>query len=232
MRRFYFRAVGGNVRGNPTMPSRKVRQDYKHMRDLGDILMFNEVSNPRYRAILRRVLGWAFIIGGMYRSETPIAVRRKRYRVLRRRVIKMHGGRVGASPTRRVVILIVQHRLTGIIFAIVCSHRVSGAWNNKLKRFKAWRKLMWLRHDTSEEVELLALYKQGISWVRFADYNRLGVELAHPNEKVILGQNNIVKMSFLEAPGGMTLKVLEKKMVRQVNTDHPFASAHFEGELD
>lgn len=232
MLEFFFLVVGANVRNNPPMSRAKVMSDYRRARDEGHVLLLNEVGRDSYRAMLRLVLGIRFKIVGLWRSETPVAFRKAKWKMLARHIYKMHEGKAGASPIRRLVIVILEHLRTGGVIAFVCSHRVSGAWNNKPKRFKRWRQKHWLEHDEAEKAYLLELYNNGITWVRFADFNKLSVEKVHPDEKWILGKHNIVKMSYLNAPGGVELSVEDAEMILKVNTDHPMGKARMKGRLD
>ena len=228
LKQFTFRVVGANVRNNPVMPRVWVEEDYHHAATLGDVLLLNEVGRRWYKALLRWILGPGFKVVGLRKSETPIAFRRSKWRLIWRQIYKMHEGHANASPTRRVVVALLQHKRTGLYMAFVCSHRVSGAWNNKLKAFKFWRKKAWMKHDEGEKVVLLDLYDRGITWLRFADFNRLDVDPVHDEEVLLMGHNNIVKMTYLVAPGGVDLGVLEKEMIRDVHTDHPMEWARIQ----
>lgn len=227
---FFVKVVGGNIRNNPPMKRWQVREDYRRMKNLGAILMFNEVGRHWYRAILRMVLGKRYKIVALYRSETPIAFKRKVFKKVGKRIVLQHKGKRKASPPRRTVILILRHRVTGLVFAVVCSHRVSGAWNFRDKVAKAWRKMVWNQHDEGEDELLQELYDSGISWVRFEDYNKIEVDPSVPDETFILGHRNIVKMSICSAPGGVQFTVVNKKKVDDgIHTDHPLLVAELRG---
>lgn len=109
----------------------------------------------------------------------PISVSRG-WTVVREGRKQAHKGRAGASPARWIVWVIARHVETRQVAVFVNTHMVSGAWNNKPKLFKAWRRQMWTDHwQALRDVVAGAAKKWPV--VVVGDFNRVDVKPFHPD---------------------------------------------------
>lgn len=169
------RLGSANVMNNPIMAKWKVRKDFKDVKRDCDIVGWQEISSLRNLTILLSVLGvrWKTVFKG---TATPISLRRRRFKILDRGKIVMHTGKKGASPIRRIVWILVFDKVTGLTLVFSNRHYVSGAWNDKDKYEKEWRKMMWDLGYLKDRELAVQQFDDDILHIGVGDFNRLKVE--------------------------------------------------------
>lgn len=135
-----------NVRNNPDMPRRWVREDAQRVSALTRtkplrVVLWQEIGEAEdLRDIGSRLWPHRTIHGG---TRQPITVS-PGFRVLETGVEHLHGGLARVSPGRIAPWAILAHPNPRVgRFVVVNVHYVSGAFSNPGQRGEAWRDLQW-----------------------------------------------------------------------------------------
>lgn len=189
------RIVTSNIKNsiNGALFSKRVRQTSY----LGGILLFQEIKGEADHRNLRAALGDGYFVSHENLS-IPIAVPFAEFEVISVGERKMHDGKKLTSPSRWVTWVVVRHRGTGIIFVVINTHFVSGAWNRKPKLNKKWRKHMWEQHFDRMRTVILNFVERGMPVAGGGDFNRKeGVE-KFTNSQVWVANVALDKLFFID----------------------------------
>lgn len=166
-----------NIRSNPLMALWKVARDLHRIlhRFRGGVVGLQEIR-PAYRHVLRVVLRGHRWRGAWKGTRIPIVWDNRTHRLVGRgEKIRTHSGRARTSPARYLVWVILEERATGLRFVVVNTHMVSGAWNRKRKRHKAWRRQAWVDHWEAQDETVEELHATGLPVFAVGDLNRIKV---------------------------------------------------------
>lgn len=214
-----FRLVTCNLQANPPMDQDKVENDINRVKAMGSVILWQEMKLDRYNAALHRLMddsNWIHIYSP--EKAVPISIKRNLFTVIDRKAYKMHDGKANTSPSRWIVVALVRMTGTNIVFLVVNTHMVSGAWNNKQRANKAWRKDKWNLHRDKLDHLVNDARGKGISVIGGGDWNKTGVNMFHAN-MVNDSTGNIIYLFHLPATGGTTF-VRNKMQSINVASDH------------
>lgn len=222
------------------MANRKVEADVRTARAMGGVIFFQEIGEQEDVEAIRSQLGPGYaVLHTRPACSTPIAFNTKYWEIAPQEMLpegienqgiaEMHKGAAWASPTRRVVWVVLKRRNKtgrGRKLRLACfmnTHFVSGAWNRKPKRRKAWRKVQWEIHWAKMQALVCSFYNAGITVIFGGDFNRLAVKPFHPAQRWLVN-GGIDKIGVLEAPGGVRVDFVSSDR-RDLNSDHDARSA-------
>jgi hypothetical protein len=223
--------VTANIMGNPKMSQKQVYSDLRKIKGFrggdGLAVLFQEISHPRYKYAVWRTFHVLFAIAFRVLLATPIAIDRSTLHRVGGKTgigkVRTHKGRRNTTPARYFNWITVAFDDCPDIpaFVLMNTHFISGAWNDKDKSHKEWRKEMWLLHWEKMKDQVLEFYAQGLTVVFAGDFNRVTVEKFHPNQRWLVGKGSIDKIAVLEAPGGVRVSELAGGRIGQsFHTDH------------
>lgn len=187
------------------------------------VLLLQEFKRPRYKRAVRDEFGadtdkHRFL---QMDKHTPIVVLvAAGWRVHSTGWDKAHGGMITASPRRGVSWVVLER--DGDKIAFLNTHFVSGAWNEKKKSFKQWRKKVWMKHFRMLKALVHEFNRRGITVVCGGDFNMLvrNIALFHEDQRWLI-QHGIVGIFVVNAAGGVQIEPLSKGKISNVYTDHP-----------
>lgn len=184
-----------------------------------DVVLWQELGERQDREALRSSLPaseWVHVHDDM---RLPISFRRDTFRLLDSGKIKTHGGREGVSPQRWITWALVEPLAEGFApFIIWNTHFVSGAWNDKRLRGKAWRREMWLVHFDRLKAFAELHAGNGVMLIGGGDFNRVDVPEFHPDLVWLWDRRSIDKLTAV--PSGAVLVLGDSDRVG-LNSDHP-----------
>ena len=212
-----------NVRGRPLMPQRKVRLDVKTAKSRSGIVGWQEIGSDRYKRAVKGIYGddWETC---QLSVPIPISVRSSNFKILKSGYQLTHHGKALATPNRYVSWAFVQGRDNPFKFIVMNTHYVSGAWNNKPKPYKAWRKRVWEVHWKVQYDLVRGFHNAGYSILGTGDFNRVEVKRFHPDQ-VWLTKGGIDKLWFLEGKHGPQFKQVGDLIRTDMNSDHALKTA-------
>lgn len=216
-----------NIRNNPDMRRDFVRADVAKIRRVCGVAMFQEIGEESDKRDVEHSLGRAWELANRP-LDIPIAFKKRIWEVVEIGFQKMHGGKEKTSPSRFVTWVVLKRRSRRVRKArLICfmnTHFVSGAWNLKPKRNKAWRRRMWRVHWRKMRELVLDFYNRGITVVFAGDFNRRFVRKFH-KAQVWISKRGIDKIGLLVARGGTRVRVAGARRVR-LHSDHDARVAH------
>jgi hypothetical protein len=205
-----------NVRSNPEMVQRRVVHDVRRAVAIAAVVLWQEIGPTRYKNALRALAGlWRH---AHLRLAIPISWDAEEFERLGSGHQRTHRGRATASPARYLSWVILRHRETGAEVVFLNTHFVSGAWNDKRKTFKAWRRRMWLRHYAALEAKVAQFHDQGYTVVGGGDFNRRNVERFHADLEW-MSAGGIDYLFVVPGPHDKT-NVQGFQVVRNFESDH------------
>lgn len=143
-----------------------------------DFVGWQEVNDAEDRRLVELGMGPDYELRHKGVRGVPISGNIRRWEVIDHGYLKAHGGKARTSPARYITWVVARNRQTGAVLVVVNTHFVSGAWNLKPKRNKAWRRRMWRDHY-ADLVKLLERLRVG-PIIFGGDFNRRRVELPNP----------------------------------------------------
>lgn len=207
-----------NIMVNPLMRQKKVVLDVKTVKSRSTIVGWQEIKIDRYKRAVRDTYAdaWETCQLGV---SIPISVRAKDLKILKSGHQLTHHGKAGASPNRYISWAYVQCREAPFKFLVMNTHYVSGAWNNKLKYAKAWRRRMWEVHWKAQQQLVLDAHKAGYSILGTGDFNRVDVPKFHKDQHWIT-DGGIDKLWWLEGHHGPKIKEVSPMIRTELHSDH------------
>lgn len=176
------RVVFSNIMGRPRMSRAKAAHDIDMTMNLHGVTFWAEISNPLYKLLLKKRTN-----GGhknlFLTTSVPITYSTDHWRVIDKGSLKLHGGKITASPARRVNWALMEYLDTGAQVVFMGTHYVSGAWNDKEKTFKRWRQKKWEQGYEKHKRLVRHFTDLGYTVIGGGDFNRMHVLKFHPNQK-------------------------------------------------
>ena len=213
-----------NIMGTPLMRQKKVLLDVKTVLSRSTVVGWQEISKPRYKDAVRSTYAHDWQVCELA-TEVPISVRKSQLKVLKSGHKLTHHGRAGASPNRYISWAYVETvDRQPVRFVVINTHYVSGAWNNKRKLFKAWRKRMWLVHNAQLRQLVLDAHESGFSVLVVGDFNRVSVEKFHPKQHWV-SNGGIDKIFWLEGKHGPQFSEVSAVLRTNLYSDHDLKTA-------
>jgi hypothetical protein len=161
--------ITANVKN--TMTSPKIKSDILEVeRENADFILWQEM-HPRSHKILAAAVRKTEYQTVHTNLQTPISVRKSRWRVVDSGYVMTHRGKAGISPNRYVAWVIVAHRKTGRKLVVTNSHYVSGAWYGRYRPFRAWRQTSWREHHNIYRNITREFHRAGYTVVGGGDWN-------------------------------------------------------------
>lgn len=220
------RVAVGNIKNRPVMPQRHVRADIKDLMRLGDTIVLGcELGPARYDRAWRWRAGQHNFRSYFKSKSLAISILRDRFKIHARRSHLLHRGRRRTSPRRWVCEVKAYDSIVRCEESIQVTHYVSGAWNDKKKRNKRWRQIMWKRGVNKHRALVAHRYEQGRNQIIGGDVNRLRAPNLHPDQ-VVIADAGLMSLIVVPAPGWKVVVYSSGKMVG-INSDHPFIYADF-----
>lgn len=197
----------------------KVNADVGKVDQQADFVGWQEIAPRRYRRAVGRLPSKVRFL------NTPVPVSfPKDWVVLDTARILTHKGRRLVTPHRWIVVALLREKKTNKVFALVNTHYVSGAWNNKRKFQKEWRKTAWNHHHRLHRKVVRRLVNNGISVIGTGDFNRENVRKLNRRQKW-LNNGRIDKIFKVNAPHGVRLR-REGAGVENLHSDHNMLKAY------
>lgn len=220
-----------NVRNNPDMPRRHVREDARYAGRLG--------RRRPWRAVLLQEIGEAEdhvdVAAGLGRgwqhTETdtpdPLALTRG-WHILETGQELLHGGLAKVSPTRLMTWAVVQPRRPHPAVhpvALVNVHYVSGAYSHPGQAAEAWRRVHWSVGHAIHGQLVRDFNAEGLTVIGAGDFNRKGdVPDLSPSCRWVAG-SGYDHVYVSEAKGGTRVHPGRVQVNRRgLHTDHPAVS--------
>ncbi|MET7641360.1 hypothetical protein [Streptomyces sp. NPDC005438] len=147
-------------------------------------------------------------------QRVPISVPNE-YKIIDKRVTKVHGGKKGVSPHRVITQAVLQHvDDPKMRFVFANTHYVAGAWNGKEDAHEAWRDRMWARHFRTHREEVLRHWRsQGFPVIWTGDVNRNGMPLLMPQHEKRAFKGGIDQIGWVPGGNGTELRLKRTKVV-------------------
>lgn len=147
-----------------------------HFTPFAAIIGWQEVTDPRDRAKLRRQLGrkyQSYIPRTDDAAAIPISWKRRSFTYLTSRSVKTHGGKYRVSPSRWINIVHLRQRSTGRRVIVVNTHFVSEAFRPGASH-RAWRLRAWYAHraDLYRVVSQIRARRPHAALLLVGDFNR------------------------------------------------------------
>ncbi len=215
------RLVTANVKS--VMSAAKVAEDYKKVRDLGSIILFQEIREGRNQDLLRQHLpatDW-HILPSFEHTTDKIAVRKSLWSVEQTGYYFMSPKPPTYGRKRYVTLALVTLKGTSIQFLVENTHFVAHAWCGHQLSDKQIRKTYWNRHFNRMQSLVLDARSKGITVVGGGDFNRgtsYGLNKFHLDQ-VWLRSTKLDGLFGLPAAGGATFTKTGEQSVA-LNSDH------------
>ena len=207
-----------NIMNRPLMPQAKVLEDIGTAKRYSTVIGWQEINPARYKQAIRTA-GDGHWAHAQLDTPIPISVNADYYEIVSSEKYRTHKGRALASPSRWITWAIVRRRTDGLLFVVVNTHFVSGAWNAKKKLFKGWRKKMWRLHFAALHTLVAELRTHGYTVLVVGDFNKVNVpELTGRQKSLVPG--GIDKILVLPSPQGPDFRLLNTWEHRG-HSDHP-----------
>ena len=218
----------GNIKNKPFPLRRwKAQEDIEKLCRMGTVNLAVEMGPRYYKQLFRNAAQQVFHADSKVMVGVPDT-----YNVEDFCSHPLTKGIRGINPRRylNAVVITDQHFGPTVFMA---THWTNGAWNFKRKPFKKWRKKRWLQQQ-ARAARLVSVYVDlGYNVVVGGDFNtgpaRWSVALH--KDQVLVERAGLMHLYAIPAPG-YTVKVLGRRIERDVHTDHPFIRAfiHFTKE--
>lgn len=209
----------GNVRGNPLMRQRLVREDCRALMGLADVAMAVEIRVPRYNRAFRRAAAAEGKRPYFERSANQVAAPRGWGQLHGQRHVLTKGAAWIPQPKREACVLLDPAEKV----AYVAVHMTNGAWNRKRKPFKRARQRRWLVQECGVSRLVADLVAEGYTVIVGGDLNTGPLRPSasfHPRQRVAARAG--LMWALVVPADGAEARVAERRVVRDVNTDHPF----------
>jgi hypothetical protein len=216
------KVVSANIKDNPDLSPAQVVHDTKVVAKMGGIIGWQEIGEREDHRAIDRACPPRSWFQEFDNLDIPISAKKRYWTVEKKGYIKTHNGKAATSPSRYVTWVVLGRKGKKSSIAIVNTHFVSGAWNNKPKTNKKWRQEMWQVHWKKEQEVIADLLSQGISVIGTGDFNRVKVEKFFPRQVwCVGGTTGIDKIFYINATNGVRLsKKGAGKYTGRVFTDH------------
>lgn len=201
-----------NIMNNPDIPRWKVRRAAAGTAKLCGVAFFQEIQETEDHIDIRRAMGkkWSWIGDDI---AIPIAFKHKLWKVLEFGHELVHHGKAHTSPDRYInwAVLARRNRVRRgasgrrKVICFMNTHFVSGAWNDKPKLNKEWRKLMWEVHWHRMSERIATFLMRGITVVFGGDFNRKHVQPFARGQRWLV-EHGIDKLGVIEAHLGSKVR--------------------------
>ena len=163
--------VTENVKSNPTMPQSHVLHDVRAGASLGDVVLWQEISPPRYKAAVEGLPDrWRTV---QESTEDPISFDTRVWRFVSTDRALLSRGRAHVTPARWATWAVLLNMSTGRQVVFMNTHYVSSAWNSKPVSHKAWRKRVWIKEWQNQNEVTDRLSARGLTIMGGGDFNRI-----------------------------------------------------------
>jgi len=161
-----------NVKCFPEMLQEKVEYDVELTSEQADIVCWQEINIKRYVAAIEDLDGqvWDHYID-LKLGGAPISWKRELYDFVEGGSKVMYLGVAKISFTRKVVWVILRHKRTGELLAVVNAHFVAGAFKAG-KSFPRIRKALWKRCRNVLVEKVSEFVNEGLPVIVCGDFNR------------------------------------------------------------
>jgi hypothetical protein len=165
------RFVTENVKSNPTMPQSHVEHDVRAGASLGDVLLWQEISPPRYKAAVEHLPDrWRTVRDG---TEDPISFDTSTWHLVTSGRKLLSRGRAHVTPDRWATWAALQNVATRRVLVFMDTHYVSSAWNDRPVPHKAWRRRTWKTEWNRQDALVDELHGRGFTIMGGGDFNRV-----------------------------------------------------------
>lgn len=214
--------AAGNIQNRPLMRQEDVRADTALLFSLGVVILACEVKIARYNRAFRRIAHRVGLKVYFERRAVQAAVPREWNSV--GRAHRLSRGLAGINPARWFNAIFEMEAKT----VYVATHFTNGAWNDKPKRRKAWRRWVWRLQERRARALIAGWVAAGWNVVVGGDLNtgryRNTVDF-HPDQVVAVHAG---LMWIVAIPAeGREVVVRHRRITPNKRTkgDHPFVSA-------
>lgn len=207
----------GNVRNNPPMPQASVVHDIDLLFHQGQVVLACEIGIGRYKEYFATAAGASgrkvFHLG----TADPVAVPcswPETYGESHR----LTKGLAGVNPSRYFNAVF----RPGAHMVYVSTHFTNGAWNDKLKPSKLWRKWAWRKQEAKAAALVAGWHDAGWTVVIGGDMNRMQPPKFHAEQRTVLSD---ALMHLVVVPAGGQRVVVSESARQYGRSDHAFISA-------
>ncbi len=214
------RFVTANIRHGMTVAAK--REDMTKVRDLGSVIIWQEMGNTQTRALLRQHFPDSAWHHSPHRDEVPtrISAKRSLWEIDQTASYQMHGKYPGVRGQREtyVTLALLTLKTTGIQFLVVNSHYTPHAWCGHNVPAKQWRKDKWNLHHNKFQNLVLDARTKGLTVIGGGDWNNPSPSTFHANQ-VWFRQARLDYLFGLKATGGADFTKTGDQSVA-LNSDH------------
>lgn len=170
-----------NVKCFPVMRQKWVLHDVNYASTQADVILWQEIGIERYKAAVDALPAFTMLHRHL---EVPISYNTDMFTFVDSGEVMLHPGRRLTSPDRYLTWAVLQHKASDRAFTFMNTHYVSGAWNNKRRLHKLWRKQMWIQ---SYEIQQRLIEKaSSLTLVGGGDFNRMTLHPFNGHTKVAI----------------------------------------------
>lgn len=170
--------VTANIRNTPDLPRDQVRADTLAVKQLGGVLLWQEIAEQDDRDDLTHSCPperWMHV--GM-NTECPMSFYRSKWTVRASGNELLHGGKAGVSPARYVTWaeVIAKGQDPDLIPPVVVmnTHWVSGGFSNPGQQAEEWRRAQWNVAHLKQTALVARFLAAGRTVIGGGDFNRTG----------------------------------------------------------
>lgn len=177
------RVASQNVKSFPPMPQPHVEHDIWLVASEAGLILWQEVYLDRYLAVVRDLAPHFQTYFPEY-GGVPISWNAQRFDLVDSGIVTLNKAQAKVSLRRAITWVILRNRKTGFEFLVHNFHYVAGAWNEKAKYMKAFRKQEWTTGNGLHRDLVKDWVKRGLPVVGGGDANRLFSKFALLSKRV------------------------------------------------
>lgn len=215
--------VTANIRHGMSVANK--REDITKVRDLGSVIMWQELGNTESQAVIAQELpdsDW-YNLPAATRPTDRMSIRKSHWKVEQATSYLMHKGLQGVRGQRETytTVALVTSKTSNVQFLVMAAHFTPHAWCGHSVPGKAWRKDKWQLHWNKMQSIAADARSKGITVIGGGDWNRppSGVDKFHSSQDWFR-QAKLDYLFGIPASGGSTY-VLQSSQSVEMNSDHP-----------
>lgn len=206
------------------MSVEKKREDITKVRDLGSVIMWQELGNKESQAVIAQHLpdsDWIHLPAAT-RPTDRISVRRAHWKVEQATSYLMHPKYPGVRGQRETytTVALLTSKTSNVQFLVMAAHFTPHAWCNHAVPGKQWRKDKWNLHWNKMQSIAADARSKGITVIGGGDWNRgpAGVDKFHASQDWFR-ETALDYLFGIPATGGAVYTLQSSQSVA-LNSDH------------
>lgn len=164
------RITSQNVKARPVMPRPHIDQVISQALAGSGIVGWQEIYRHEYVDALVRAGGKRFRHYFPDKGGVPVSWRHKRFRLIHAETRVLHQGEAGICLPRRIAVVELEDRRTGLRFAVLNLHQVPSAWSGS-KGEVATRRQLWRTGQANAQATVSEFVALGLPVVVLGDFN-------------------------------------------------------------